>query len=109
MSRIVDDIHEQLSEDMVSHGWLAQCIEQNSQSQLEWRAVLTELLSGDVEIGTTRLVTPDYVEFIAWKGNIEERVARATERVQSVTGPDREFAYWLAFRRNVDRFEAEEP
>ena len=31
------------------------------------------------------------------------------ESVDSLTGPDREFAYWLALRANVDRFEDVEP
>jgi hypothetical protein len=108
MSKIADHVYELLGDDMVSHGWLAHGIEQEGQSQGEWKRVLTELLSGDVEIGTTRLASSDYVEFIAWKGTVEERVARAAESVESLTGPDREFAYWLAFRKNVDRFEVEE-
>lgn len=105
MSKIANYIYELLGNDMVSHGLLVQCIEQEGQSHLEWKAVLTELLSGDIEIGATRLVSSDYVEFIAWKGKIEERVARAAERVESLAETDREFAYWLALRKNVDYFE----
>jgi hypothetical protein len=108
MSKIADCIYELLGDDMVSHGLLAQSIEQVGQSRLEWKAVLAELLSRDVEIGTTRLASSDYVEFIAWTGKIEERAARAAERVESLTGPDREFAYWLALRKNVDHFERDE-
>ncbi|MFO0812143.1 MAG: hypothetical protein U0796_02930 [Gemmatales bacterium] len=108
MSKNTDDIYEQLGDDMVSHGWLVQCVHQENQSRLEWKSVLAELLARDVEIGDTRQASPEYLEFIAWKGKIEERVARAAERVESLTGPDREFAYWLALRKNVDHFERDE-
>jgi hypothetical protein len=94
-----------LNEDMVSHGWLVQCLEQGGQSPLDWTPVVTELLSGDVEIGETRLASSNYVEFIAWRGTIGARVSRAAERVESLADSDREFAYWLALRKNVDHFE----
>jgi hypothetical protein len=107
MSKIASYVLELLSEDMVSHGLLVQSVEQEN-VQLDWKDVLKELLSQDVEIGEARLASPTYVEFIAWRGPIEERVSRAVNRLESLTGPDREFAYWLALRKNVDRFEAEE-
>jgi|HubBroStandDraft_1064217.scaffolds.fasta_scaffold833707_1 hypothetical protein len=106
MRTIVNDILEQLGEDMVSHGWLVQSVEQED-AQLDWKTVLAELLSEDVEVGDTRVASPDYVEFIAWKGTIEERVSKAIGRLNSLSGHDREFAYWLALRKNVDRFEGE--
>ena len=108
MSKIADDIYEQLGDDMVSHGWLVQCVEQENQWGLEWKSALAELLARDVEIGDTRQASPEYLEFIAWRGKTEDRVARAAERVESLTGPDREFAYWLALRKNVDHFERDE-
>jgi hypothetical protein len=104
MSKSADDVYEQLSEDMVSHGWLVQCVEAEKPSREEWTAVLAELLSRDVEIGDTNQVSPDYLEFIAWTGTVEDRITRANERVESLASPDREFAYWLALRKNVDRF-----
>jgi hypothetical protein len=106
MRTIVNDALEQLGEDMVSHGWLVQSVEQVD-AQLDWKSVLAELLSEDVEVGDARVASPDYVEFIAWKGTIDERVSRAIGRVNSLSGHDREFAYWLALRQNVDRFEGE--
>lgn len=105
MRTIVNDLLEQLDEDMVSHGWLVQCVEQED-AQLDWKSVLAELLSEDVEVGDTR-AAPNYLEFIAWKGTIEERVSRAIASLNSLSGHDREFAYWLALRKNVDRFEGE--
>lgn len=105
MSRIADYVLELLNEDMVSHGLLVQCLKQEGPPPLEWEAVVRELLSCEVEIGVAKLASSNYVEFIAWKGTREERVSRAAKRVESLTDPDREFAYWLALRKNVDRYE----
>jgi hypothetical protein len=67
---------------------------------------LTELLSsGSVDVGEAKLSSPEYVEFMAWKGTVEERVERASAAIDAAHGPDKEFAYWLCLRRNVDRFE----
>lgn len=105
MSGIANTVLELLSDDMVSHGWLVHCVEQGGRPELEWKAVLAELLSGEVEIGVARLASADYVEFIAWKGTIEERISRAAGLVESLASSDPEFAYWLALRKNVDRFD----
>ena len=60
--------------------------------QLSWDAVLGQLLlSAEVEIGIAKSVSANYVEFVAWKGEVSERVARAVKRVESISGPDREF------------------
>lgn len=112
MSTNADDILEHLRHDMVSHGWLVQCVKQgktdNEQLHLRVTAILEELLmSGKVEIGETRLVSSDRVEFIAWKGSVTERISRANQSVDRTSGPDKEFAYWLCLRQNVDRFEGE--
>jgi len=108
MISVADCIRELLGQDIVSHGWVVQCVQQEYEPHFEWPEVLRELLSGDVEIGEAKLSTPDHVEFIAWKGTIAERASRAVERVEGLQAPDREFAYWLALRKNVDRFEAGE-
>jgi len=105
MSNIANCIYELLSRDMVSHGLLLQTVEQEGDPRPDWKTVLGELLSEDVEIGEAKLASPDYVEFIAWKGTIKERVTRAVDRVATLAAPDREFAYWLALQKNVDRFE----
>jgi hypothetical protein len=110
MSTLVNEILEELHCDMVSHGWLLQGVKlENSghePSDSQVTAVLKHLLmSENVEIGEAKHVRPDYVEFIAWRGTIEERLLRAKESVERASGPDKEFAYWLCLRKNVDRFE----
>src|SRR5271155_98687 len=42
MRTIVNDVLEQLREDMASHGWLVQSVEQED-AQLDWQSVLAEL------------------------------------------------------------------
>ena len=109
---IVNDVLDMLNDDMLSHGLFAECVggtqctHPTTPERLE--IVLTQLLeSGDVEVGSTRLSTPDYVEFIAWIGSVNARVERAMDAVRSAVGHDKEFAYWLCKRNNVDYFEQE--
>lgn len=99
-----------LQDDMVSHGVVAQCVDQSKTAcntiRSEVETALTELLSsGGVEIGEARLSSADYVEFIAWNGSVDARVKRALAAIDSAHDPGKEFAYWLCLRRNVDRFE----
>lgn len=49
----------------------------------------------------------DFVKFIAWRGTVEERVSRAMESVATAIGADKEFAYWICLRENIDGFEDE--
>ncbi len=104
------DIIDLLNDDMVSHGLLVQCVEQNDSCgngpKLNWKDVLEELLSREVEIGIAKSTSADYVEFIAWSGSVSERICRAVECVKKAVASDQEFAYWLCLRKNVDRFEA---
>ena len=103
---------ELLNDDMMSHGFLVQCVAQNETDengpQLTWRDVLEDLLSGEVEIGMVESKSADYVEFIAWKGGVDERLSRAVECVTKASASDQEFAYWICLRNNVDRYEGEE-
>lgn len=110
MNTTTDEILELLSEDMVSHGLLAQCVEQTDDCdmplQTRLKSTLVDLLSsGKVEIGSAHLARPDYVEFVAWQGAVDERVRRAIEAVRVTSDADKEFAYWLCLREKVDRFE----
>jgi hypothetical protein len=110
MSTNADALLEMLNDDIVSHGLVVQCLRQSESSTAPIDAsighVLTELLaSNNVDVGDARLSSPERVEFIAWKGTVEERVKRALSAIHAVNGPDQEFAYWLCLRRNVDRFE----
>jgi hypothetical protein len=110
MSKILREILELLADDIVSHGLIAQSINQfnaeGQEPQLQLDDVLKELLSsGIVEIGMAKKVATDYVEFVAWKGTVVERVLRAKDSVNATTDLDREFAYWVCLQENVDRFE----
>lgn len=111
MNTITNYILDMLNDDIVSHGFLVQCIEQDEGwadgSQLNWKSVLNELISGEVEIGKAKTTSADYVEFIAWIGSASERISRAAECVNNSVGYDQEFAYWLCLRKNVDRYEEE--
>jgi hypothetical protein len=112
ISAIANDILEFLNDDMVSHGLLMQCVQQsmpgNDGVHFRFMGVLEELLvSGRVEIGEVRMVTSDYVEFVAWKGTVQARLARAKEAIDQATGPNKEFAYWLCLQQNVDHYEGD--
>jgi hypothetical protein len=112
MNAISRQILELLNDDMVSHGFLVQCVDEaeshGDQPALSWKDVLEELLSDEVEIGAAKSRSLDYVEFIAWRGTIDARISRAVECVDNAEPSDREFAYWLCLRKNVDRYEGEE-
>lgn len=110
MTDATDSILDMLNDDMVSHGLVAQCLQQSAAQSAQLhgqvRNVLTDILSsGNVDVGEAKLSSPEYVEFIAWNGSVEERVERALAAIDAANGPDKEFAYWLCLRQNVDRFE----
>jgi hypothetical protein len=110
MSTITSAIIEELHDDMISHGWLAQAIKLNDGSSDPSQARITNVLSalletGQVEIGLTHQARPDYLEFVAWNGTAKERISKAMEAVAAANGPDKQFAYWLCLRQNVDRFQ----
>lgn len=112
MTMPTDDILEMLADDMVNHGWLVQYLKQSESGStpLDERIKLTLtalLASGKVEIGVPEQATPDYLEFVAWNGTVEERVSRALAAVDAANGHDKLFAFWLCLRQNVDRFEGE--
>lgn len=112
MNTTTGEILEMLEDDMVSHGFLVQYLNQadggkrGSEHRLP-ETLKTLLGTGKVEIGVAKMTTPDYVEFVAWKGTTDERVDRALEAVAESNGVDKEFAYWLSLRENVDRFEGD--
>lgn len=113
MNTSISSILEMLENDIVSYGHLLQAVKSNLKDFGSYdqgiQFVLEELLRpGNVEIGNTVLADRNYVEFIAWKGTVPERIARANETIRNAKVADREFAYWLCFRQNVDRYEGEE-
>lgn len=110
MTTPTDDILQMLADDMVNHGWLVQYLKHSegdsAPSAERIRRLVTDLLaSGKIEVGMPEQATPDYLEFVAWKGIVNERASRALEAVEAATGQDKLFAYWLCLRKNVDRFE----
>ena len=108
MNNVSNYIYDSLNDDMACHALLVQCVKDESRrdgQQLSWKDILEELLSHDVEIGTAELKTTEYIEFIAWRGSISERISRAVECVNKAVSSDKEFAYWLCLRKNVDHYE----
>ncbi|WP_145258187.1 hypothetical protein [Planctomycetes bacterium Pan216] len=103
-------ILDMLNDDMVSHGLVVQCLQKSAtasdQLHGQIRNMLTNLLSsGSVDVGEAKLSSPEHVEFIAWNGSVEGRVERALAAIDTAAGPDKEFAYWLCLRQNIDRVE----
>ncbi|MCY2937225.1 MAG: hypothetical protein NTV55_02565 [Planctomycetota bacterium] len=108
---LFNTILEMLGNDIVSRGLVAQCIRESDESQSisaekECSLLKNLLTSNLIEIGVPRLLNSDYVEFVAWVGPVEDRVCRAMEAVTKEIGQDKEFAYWLCLRKNIDRYEA---
>ncbi len=109
MDCIIKSVIEDLHIDLVYHEWFVQtvasCNEERRPSQAEIAEILRELLqTGEVEIGRTER-KPDYLEFIAWRGTVDERVKRAMTNIDSTRGLERAFCYWLCLRKNIDRYE----
>lgn len=113
MTAVIKNVLEMLEDDMVSHGLIAQCLTRADSAMTPTEECMRDsliklLMTGNVEIGVAKMTTPDYVEFVAWNGTAEERVDRAIEAVAMADGPDKEFAYWLCLRQNVDRHEEDD-
>lgn len=106
-----DDILEALRDgpDMLDHGIIVQLVADGGgdwplESWVE--TALADLLSsGHVEVGEEKELSPGASELVAWRGSVEERVRRAGEAVRAAVGHDKDFAYWLCLRENVDRYE----
>ena len=112
MALLLENILEELNNDLVSYGWLVQSLTLSEDDALPSQARISSLLSellgtGNVDIGMTLQTKPDYVAFIAWNGTVEVRVSRAMSAVDGADDPDREFAYWLCLKENIDRYEDE--
>jgi len=110
MTIVINDILEILEDDMVSHGLIAQYLKQLNTDALPIEELIKDalkrlLLSGNIEIGIAKMKMPDYLEFVAWNGTVDEKVSRALNAVANINEPDKEFAYWLCLKENVDRYE----
>jgi len=111
--RLVTDIRDSLHDDLVSYGFLLQCIKsalnQGSPSRPDVQLTLEQLLAlGDVCIGEARLANADYVQFTGWQGESSELVERAFRVVDRASEQDKPFAFWLCLASNVDQFERHE-
>ena len=112
MNTMLNDLIEMLEDDIVSHGLFAQYLKQENSDEhpieeLIGDALKQLLLSERVEIGIARMKTPDYLEFVAWNGKVDEKVSRALAAVATANGPDKEFAYWLCLKENIDHYEGQ--
>lgn len=107
--RVSEEVKSALASDIVSRGELCQIVEdcalEGSEIALSLDHILYALLQDDVQIGCTRKAG-DRVKFIAWKGQIDERVRRARREAELSSERDRNFAYWLCFTAKVDEYEA---
>jgi hypothetical protein len=114
------DLIDELKEDLINHGWIQQAVRlrvgKDASISLYVQSVLDEMLnSGEVEIGETRKECRQgrpYLAFIAWRGTIEERIARAMNEVERWSKPEIDpvwsyFAYWVCLRKNIDGYEGE--
>ena len=113
MNQIANDILKELKEDLVSHGWIAEAItltgNGSATSSLKIETLLSELLmTGKVEIGLTQKAKSDFLEFVTWMGAVPKQVERAMESVSRASDSEKEFAFGLCLRKNVDRFERDE-
>ena len=109
-SSLVDEVLALLSHDAVSHGWIAQTVAEGTNLDVPLREQITTLLttlldSGLVDVGTLREASHDRLEFVAWSGSTQARVSKALDNADQACDADKEFAYWLCLRQNVDRFE----
>lgn len=108
-SRVAQEVMESLQSDLVSAGELRQIIANALPDKTIGSAFIAEvirhLLEEGVEIGDARNTDGTYVKFIAWRGTVSDRCERAIRQVESVSGGDREFAFWLCLRDNVDEYE----
>lgn len=110
MNTIISYILEILDDDIMHHGLFVQCVEEDEPGgngpKLNWKDVLEKLLLRcEVEIGEAKIKSAEYVEFIAWRGNVNKRLSRAFECINQTIDSDKDFAYWLCLRKNVDRYE----
>ena len=108
MTSAAREILDQLNDDLVDYGFFVQSLNDETKAtgtQFNWPDVLRELLLGDVEIGDTD-GSPTYVAFLAWRGSVDARVARAMKCVADADPFDRPFAFWLCLRKNIDRYES---
>jgi len=104
------EIKLELDIDLVSNGWLLQTAKDFLPKGIElpvfMEKVIIELIAAGIEIGETYNIDGKYVKFIAWRGDVGQRVTRARRVVTSTQERDRDFAFWMCLPANVDEYEA---
>ena len=108
ISALSQKVKSSLTVDIVSFGELRQLVRSDVEEELVDKTVetvLDELLKSDVEIGQAFNVDGKYVKFVAWRGDGGDRVKRALIEVSNSAASDREFAFWLCLKKNVDEYE----
>ncbi len=109
VDEICRNILEMVSSDIVSMAELRQLFDDLSCSLCDTngllKSVLLRVLESGVEIGCAINRNGNYVEFIGWQGSSDAKVARALALVSSDPG-DADYGVWLAWRANVDCYEA---
>jgi len=111
MTPLALEIIEELKQDLSYHGWIMQGLRNEyGGDDMSLRPHLIELLrellsSGRVEIGETCLDKPNYLAFVAWKGTVQDRISRAMREVDQATRVDKDFAYWICLKENLDYYE----
>ena len=66
---------------------------------------IQHLLTEGVEVGNAYNIEDKYVKLIAWKGSVGDRCKRAIRQMESASEIDRNSAFWLCLRDNVDEYE----
>src|SRR6266436_4187162 len=105
IARISQAVNSALQNDLVSYAELKCIIEDNLATGTDLPScienVLGYLLARYFPLGYAINVDGNYVRFVAWKGNIGERIKRARHEAESCKESDRDFIFWLSLPSNV--------
>ena len=108
MSKLTESVIEALQEDIVSYWELQQLAGDISGRVTDFdgqKAALRELLNAGVRVGEAFNEGGSYVRFVAWRGDIDERIERMERTLKSVPKQDQGFAVWFCLEEKVDEYE----
>lgn len=100
-----------LQDDIVSYAEFLQIVHEASEVvegiiHISADYVLAKLLQEDVEIGHAELnAEQDRLKFIAWRGSIDDRIARVHHRRSAETKANAGYSSWLCLKSNIDTYE----
>jgi len=107
--KILQNVKLALERDIVSYAELRQITRDSSPDgndpTCSLEIIIAGLLDEGVQIGNALDIEGAKVKFVAWKGNVGERVSRACSELKSCAERDRDFAFWFCLSSNVDEFE----